>query len=152
MKKIDLGQAITILANVGVIVGIGFLAVEVNQNNALLRNEARYNLHLARTAEIEQLALNPGLGELWAKARDGERLTALETDALGSTILGRFVRWEWYYEQYRNGLIEPEVLPLAAWRRVFRVNPFVYEQWKQDSELLTPEFVQFMEENVIPEQ
>ena len=29
MKKIELGQAITILANVGVIIGIVFLAIEV---------------------------------------------------------------------------------------------------------------------------
>jgi hypothetical protein len=33
MKKIDLGQTITILANIGVIVGIGFLAIEIQQTN-----------------------------------------------------------------------------------------------------------------------
>jgi hypothetical protein len=32
MKKVDLGQIITIVANVGVIVGIGFLAYELRQN------------------------------------------------------------------------------------------------------------------------
>jgi len=36
MKKIDLGQTITILANVGVIVGIIFLAAELRQNNRQL--------------------------------------------------------------------------------------------------------------------
>ena len=33
MKRIDIGQAIAIAANAGVIVGIAFLAVEVSQNN-----------------------------------------------------------------------------------------------------------------------
>ena len=33
MKKIDLGQTITILANVGVIAGIVFLGIEVRQNS-----------------------------------------------------------------------------------------------------------------------
>jgi len=33
MKKIDLGQTITILANVGVIAGIVFLGIEVQQNS-----------------------------------------------------------------------------------------------------------------------
>ena len=41
MKKIDLGQTITILANIGVIAGIGFLALEVHQNNELMSAEAR---------------------------------------------------------------------------------------------------------------
>ena len=36
MKKIDLGQTINILANVGVIAGIVFLAFELQQNNELL--------------------------------------------------------------------------------------------------------------------
>ena len=36
MKKTDLGQAIQVLANVGVIAGIVFLAVETRQNNQLL--------------------------------------------------------------------------------------------------------------------
>ena len=35
MKKIDLGQAVSILANVGVLAGILFLAVELRQNNEL---------------------------------------------------------------------------------------------------------------------
>ena len=78
MKQIDLGQTITILANLGVIAGIVLLAIELNQNNALLRNEARYNLHVARTNEIEQSVLNPELGALWFQATEGEVLTGAE--------------------------------------------------------------------------
>lgn len=36
MKKIDLGQAIGILANVGVIAGIVSLGMELRQNNELV--------------------------------------------------------------------------------------------------------------------
>jgi len=49
MKKIDLGQTITILANVGVIAGIIFLAIEVQQNTASL-NESR-NLAIAQAQQ-----------------------------------------------------------------------------------------------------
>ena len=41
MKKIDLGQTISILANVGVIAGIVFLGFELRQNNALMAADAR---------------------------------------------------------------------------------------------------------------
>ena len=44
MKKIDLGQTITILANVGVIAGIVFLAIELRQNNEYMAANARYDL------------------------------------------------------------------------------------------------------------
>jgi hypothetical protein len=40
MKKIDLGQVITILANIGVIAGIVFLGIEISQNTRSLQAEA----------------------------------------------------------------------------------------------------------------
>jgi hypothetical protein len=42
MKKIDLGQTVQILANLGVIAGIVFLGIELQQNNALLGAQARF--------------------------------------------------------------------------------------------------------------
>lgn len=39
MKKIDLGQFISILANVGVISGIIFLAVEIRQNDKMMMSQ-----------------------------------------------------------------------------------------------------------------
>ena len=41
MKNLDVGQTITILANVGVIAGIILLAVEIDQNNQALGTQAR---------------------------------------------------------------------------------------------------------------
>ncbi len=45
MKNLDLGQTITILANLGVIGGIVFLAFEIRQNTAQMRAEAAYSVH-----------------------------------------------------------------------------------------------------------
>jgi len=39
MKKIDLGQTITILANIGVIAGIVFLGYELRQNTGAIKLE-----------------------------------------------------------------------------------------------------------------
>ena len=41
MKKLDLGQTITILANLGVIAGIVFLGIELQQNNEALGLQVR---------------------------------------------------------------------------------------------------------------
>ena len=45
MKKIELGQAIGILANVGVVGGLLFLAFEIRQNTAQMRAEAAYSIN-----------------------------------------------------------------------------------------------------------
>ena len=45
MKKIDLGQIITILANVGVVIGLVFLTLEIRQNNAQMRAQGAYSIN-----------------------------------------------------------------------------------------------------------
>ena len=51
MKKLDLGQTISILANVGVLAGIVILIIEIDQNNDALTFQARTMLPTARSAE-----------------------------------------------------------------------------------------------------
>ena len=85
MKKIDFGQTITILANLGVIAGIVFLAIEVSQNqesldqaNVLSRAEILgealefYNEERSMRVQDDELIL------LWDRAVAGEQLTPLE--------------------------------------------------------------------------
>jgi hypothetical protein len=48
MLALDIGQIITILANLGVISGIALLMMEVKQNNRLLAAQARYGLRQYR--------------------------------------------------------------------------------------------------------
>jgi len=87
MKKVDLSQLLQILSNVGVIVGIVFLAVEVRQNqyaldeaNVLNRaatlNEATANFGRLRS----MLAENADLASIWIRANAGEKLS--DVDAL----------------------------------------------------------------------
>ena len=45
MKKIDLSQIITILANVGVLAGIVFVALEIRQSNRIAIGTTSYELH-----------------------------------------------------------------------------------------------------------
>lgn len=149
MKKIDVGRTLHTLANLGVIVGIVFLAVELNQNNQLLRNEARYNLQLSRSGELDDLWRNPELSDLMAKAREGGALTDGEQRRLRSFILSRFVRWEWYYEQYREGFVEQSNLPVEAWRIMLANNPWATKYFDEYKRVFSPDFVRFVEDQVL---
>lgn len=72
MKKIDVGQTVSILANFGVIAGIVFLAVELRQNNEFLAAEAGADRRdIRRQAAIIRELTCPELRHAIIKAENG---------------------------------------------------------------------------------
>jgi hypothetical protein len=118
LKKIDLGQTITILANIGVIAGIIFLAIELRQNNELMRAEARDAQNERIQDYVQQVYMVPGLAEIILKARNGEPLTEVEELKLlsrqGRRLRGFAAQWR----EYRVGTVE-NFDPVAGWRTFF---------------------------------
>jgi hypothetical protein len=85
MKKIDFGQTVTILANVGVIAGIVFLALEVRQNQETLERGNAMNLVAVQTtsqaiySDFRYLLLdNDELFSIWQRGLADEELTESE--------------------------------------------------------------------------
>lgn len=71
MKKIDVGQTITILANIGVIAGIVFLAYEMRQNTQVARQEAYSSFTQSITDVNTTIMSSERLADLIARARQG---------------------------------------------------------------------------------
>jgi hypothetical protein len=88
MKKLDLGQTLGVLANAGVIAGIVFLAVELQQNNELLEAEIRTIRHDFRSADYLLPLQHREYAGALIKHRRGEDLTEYETLLLSRSILG----------------------------------------------------------------
>ena len=66
MRKFDLGQAIQVVANVGVLAGIVFLAVEVRQNQSTMDEDAQLNT-LASFSDFRNfIAESEQLAEIWS--------------------------------------------------------------------------------------
>ena len=85
MKKIDLGQMVSILANIGVLAGIVFLGFELQQNNDQLQAQSRANLYDMQTAIQSAIFGNTGgLTDIVSKARQGDALTPNEAFQLGA--------------------------------------------------------------------
>ena len=85
MKQIDVGHTAQMLANVAVLAGIVFLAIEINQNQKVIEEQSALNLLSARDAALEgfnsmrsQLLENPDLLRVSEAARAGEELTPFE--------------------------------------------------------------------------
>jgi len=72
--KIDLGQTIGILANAGVIAGIAFLALEIQQNTAVQESQMRFDQNERQTEVIEEIFRNADLRAALLKNINGEPL------------------------------------------------------------------------------
>jgi hypothetical protein len=155
LKKLDLGQTATLFANLGVIAGIVFLGFELSQNNNLLAAQARYNLIVQR-ADMNDTFGEPHILEVLHKHSSGAELTPVERSAIYNVMAKVVEMWEWQYGEYRAGMLELEQLPIANWRRQYHgddsvPNP-VREYWESLREVVSPDFVDFMEENVVNER
>ena len=90
MKKIDLGQAISILANVGVIAGIVFLAVEIQQNTSAIRSQSSIAVNDSLAHLNQALYDNPELTDIWIRGRESlVDLDPNEAERFGAYVLER---------------------------------------------------------------
>jgi hypothetical protein len=114
MKKIDLSQVIGIAANVGVIVGIGFLVVEVGQNTAALQNEADVAIWSMGSQTAGLVAETPELAELLVRARSEPWREFSDVEQFRIELIwdNTVSRFELQYRMYkRNG----DVLQRGDW-------------------------------------
>jgi len=164
MKTIDLAQSIGILANVGVIAGIVFLAVELQQNNELLGAQAReYRQELRRDMQARYLE-TPGLIAATVKARNGEGLTRTEHQLISRGLTeeeayllriqnnATVIDWRFIFQEYQEGLIDEQQIVSENWPGIFATQPGLRERWSELKTALTasdPAFVQYFEENIV---
>ena len=149
MKKIDLGQAISILANIGVIAGIVFLGLELQQNNELLEVQAEMAMSDVRANTIlADVIAQPELIELMLK--DEGELT--ETERYRRLALGlRVLRnWQGRYRLTERGLLDRAEIAEDMRNTYNRaaLNYGVREAWEYYRGAFPPGFVEFMDENV----
>ena len=152
MKKLDLGQTLSILANAGVIAGIVFLGLELRQNNELMAAEARRGQLSIQMETWGQVVENPDLIPLLVKDRNGEKLTVEEEFLLNSFWMRNLSAFQWAHE---------EQLGVDQWVLLNRSNFEAYgslrRTWQGNSDgarsdgkdNFYPEFIDFFEQNVI---
>ena len=145
MRKIDLGQAVTLAANLGVIAGIVFLGFELHQNNELLEAQAHFNHKETRANFLGEFEANPELARIAVKAEHGEALNPVEQLQLDSHYDRLFVSWEWEFFEAQAGRIE---IPVVGYRSSMS-SPGVRERWEQRKSMFSTEFIDFMDAEIV---
>ena len=108
---------LTLIANVAVVGGIVFLAVEISQNNELLRSESRQAL-----VANDLLSLTQGVenADVYVKLVSNEELSAEEQLRLSFIFALDMRNREFEYFQYVNGLLDEETW--LTYRNVILIN------------------------------
>ena len=151
MKKIDLGQTIQILANVGVIAGIVFLGFEIRQNNVQLDIQSRGQTDARRFGTVDLVLEQPYLIDLQRK--DAKQLTQADRDRLTVMGIRALMNFE---EQYRDvvlGRFDRDEA-LRTQRAIYHRDWLNYGMplaWITYKERASPEFTRWMEDYVIPQ-
>ena len=153
MKKIDLGQTVSILANIGVIAGIVFLAFELQQNNRLMAAQARaFESEMSRSYSQDVLQ-NSDVATAITKHQNGEELTDIEETQV--YFLGfRLLRsWQWELGELQAGMLDEATINVTGKRGAYRSNDTgVRTAFERGRGIFRPGFVQWMEENIVNER
>ena len=157
MKKLDLGQTVTLIANLGVILGIAFLAIELNQNNELLRAQADYNYTRDRVAWRQRILFDPEYAEFTVRARNNELETEVDWARMRADYTATFLELQWQYGQLLDGnLPEDRGALIGRWQREFQRQwnePATQfrDTWSTFRTSLRLDFVEFWEGTIFPE-
>ena len=117
MNSSKINDWLTLIANVAVVGGIVFLAIEIGQNNELLRSESRQSLV---ANDVASLSANFQNADVFAKLVSGAEMSAEDQLRLSFMFALDLRNREFEYFQYVNGLLDEQTW--LAYRHVILIN------------------------------
>jgi hypothetical protein len=126
-----LNRWITLGANIGVLIGIMLLVVELTQNHEMMRAQIRNDISQQLSNRLSMLASNQQLANLKLRAESGEELTAEEEHRFFLIFVAIVRDWENIHYQYRQGMFDENEFNAErnAWRFVTNENPAFRRNW-----------------------
>ena len=147
MEKLN--QWLSVVSNLGVIVGIFFLAYEIQTNTSAVRS-ATYQAFTDSTfswadSEIEHAAT---LSEIYKK-RSFSDLTEEESLILNRVLLKAFYVMESNYLHYRAGAMDADMFEARMSGTVTAINlrP-LWREYLEDTTILLPEFKRYLRQRI----
>ena len=151
MKKIDLGQLLSSVANLGVIAGIGFLAFEMRQNTIAISGTTLQSI-ASQSQQAAFIGLEvPEIRLAWDRAGRGLRfMTPEDYSALGWWYSGVMRMDENRYRQAQLGTVNAEVLGQLGGNAVTYSHPFFGMYWENARDYYAEDFALWVDENLLP--
>ena len=151
MNSSKINEWLTLVANVAVVGGIVFLAVEISQNNELLRSESRQALV---ANDVASLTANFQNADVFAKMVSESELSSEDQLRLSFMYAIDLRNREFEYFQYTNGLLDQQTW--MAYRHVILVNHAagIGRSWWDEigRGIVDPEFAKLVDELLVDAQ
>jgi hypothetical protein len=148
MNSSKINDWLALVANIAVVAGIVFLAIEIRQNNELLRSESRQSLV---ANDVTSLTANLENADVFAKLVSGEGLSAEYQLRLSFMYALDLRNREFEYFQYTNGLLDEETW--LSYRQVILINHSAGhgETWWDEigRGIVDPEFAKLIDELLV---
>jgi hypothetical protein len=117
-----LNRWLTLGANLGVLVGLIILIVEVHQNASLTRLSIEISKN-ALGADIELSLAQPEQAEIWVKSYMApEQMSDVELRVVESYLVATMMQWDYMLQMNRSGLITPA----EAEQHIRNIAPFYF--------------------------
>jgi len=131
MKKIDIGQTVQILGNLGVITGILLLVYELNQNRQMTAAQTRSSIADSQMALFLARANDGELAESELRVEAGEDISPVERARWRALWAATFRHWENISYQYRAGLYADSEYEASreTWRQLLTTSSVLRDFW-----------------------
>ena len=143
MNLDSLNKWLMLVANVGVIAGIFFLGIEINQNRELMQAQIRHELSQGAIDTILREAVDLETAAIYLKGVNDEPLSPEESFRYFRFNAAWFRYIEDVFYQYRNGLYDASEYEkqINVWKDRFDI-PSVVSQWCGSNQNYSDELVQ----------
>lgn len=155
-KSAKLDRWLSWLANIGVIAGIAFLAIEIRQNTEMIRSQTRDSITEKQLTLFGWFALD---SENIRIRVAGDKLElepgSAEFAQYEWMIAGNFRLWENEWYQYQQGLFEPDEFQprINIWSAMLNGTPGMRRIWEEyQSAGYSPEFKELIDSLIEDQQ
>jgi hypothetical protein len=149
MELDRLNRWLTLGANIGVLAGIVFLVLEVQQNTAATHSATVQSITDSSRTSLSEFAGNTNLAQVRMKGDfENASLSELESFQYWSLNRGYWIHFQNIYFQVGLGALEPRVW--ASYNRIICTDlasrPGLMIRWDDHAAVLDPDFVAAVEE------
>ncbi len=138
---------LTLGANIGVLIGIILLVVELDQNREMIRAQSRSDISRHISDHLALIGSNSQTASLMRRAEAGEELSADEEAQQFYLFTSNKRMWENIHYQYRLGMFEEQEFEAerTAWRFLINKDKSFGNNWCLTRRNYSPEFVAELE-------
>jgi hypothetical protein len=147
MEANKVNRWLTLGANIGVLIGIMLLVVELSQNREMIRAQTRNDVSRQISDHLSTMGSNRQLSSLKRRAETGEELSVDDEYQYFLLFVANKRLWENIHYQYLHGMFDEFEFDAerAAWRRLVNQNKAFARNWCPVRKSFSAVFVEELE-------